>query len=142
MNLLDMIIIAGMIFVILRGIFRGFFRETGSLAGVVIGIWLANAYQPRMSDYLSSYLPPSKFLPLISFAGICLLLSKIFHVFSSPVPPNKETGFLSRKPAPGASSGRGDPCHGHPRDSRPEERLWLNRVPSKQRNPVSIMDCK
>ena len=70
MNLLDMIIIVGMIILIVRGIYLGFFREMGSLAGVVIGIWLANAYQPRMTDYLSSYLPSSKFLPLISFTAI------------------------------------------------------------------------
>ena len=70
MNLLDMIIIAGMIFLFLRGLFRGFFREIGSLAGVVIGIWLANAYQPHMTEYFRSYLPSSNFLPLISFAAI------------------------------------------------------------------------
>ena len=70
MNLLDIIIIAGLIFLFLRGIFRGFCREIGSLAGVVIGIWLANSYQPQMTEYFRSYLPSSKFLPLISFAAI------------------------------------------------------------------------
>ncbi|MCP4669121.1 MAG: CvpA family protein [Deltaproteobacteria bacterium] len=59
-----------MIYFILRGLFRGFFKEIGSLAGVIIGIWLANAYQPHMTHFLGSFLPPSKYLPLISFAAI------------------------------------------------------------------------
>jgi membrane protein required for colicin V production len=70
MNLLDIIIVAGLIFLTLRGIFRGLFREMGSLAGVIIGIWLANVYQPQMTQYVSAYLPSSKFLPLISFGVI------------------------------------------------------------------------
>ena len=70
MNLLDMIIIALMIFLIVRGIFRGFFREIGSLAGVILGIWMACLYQQQMSEYLKAYLPTGKFLQLISFAVI------------------------------------------------------------------------
>ena len=70
MNLLDMIIIATMAFFIIRGIFRGFFREIGSLAGVILGIWLANLYQPQMTTYLKEYLPSTAFLPFISFAVI------------------------------------------------------------------------
>lgn len=75
MNLLDIIIIVTMIFLIVRGIFRGFFRETGSLTGVVLGIWFANLYQPEMTGFLKAYLPSGKYLPLISFALIfCLIL--------------------------------------------------------------------
>lgn len=70
MNLLDLIIIAGMIFFIIRGIFRGFFREIGSLAGVIIGLWLGSVYQLQMTEFLSTYIPASKFLPLISFAVV------------------------------------------------------------------------
>ena len=74
MNLLDMMILALMVFLILRGIFRGFFREIGSLAGVIIGIWLANAYQLQMTDYLMAYLPSGKFLALVSFAVIFFIV--------------------------------------------------------------------
>ena len=70
MNLLDLIIISTMVFLIVRGVFRGFFREMGSLAGVILGIWLANVYQPQMTDYLKRYLPASVFLSLISFGII------------------------------------------------------------------------
>lgn len=75
MNLLDMIILAVIVFLFLRGIFRGFFREIGSVAGVVLGIWLANLYQPRMTEYLKEYISSSTFLPLISFGVIfCIVL--------------------------------------------------------------------
>jgi len=70
MNLLDIVIIAAMILLIVRGIYRGFFREVGSLAGVILGIWLANDYQPQMTEYLKTYLPSFKYLAFISFGVI------------------------------------------------------------------------
>jgi len=80
MNLLDLIIIATMVFLVIRGIFRGFFKEIGSLAGVISGIWLANLYQPQMTAYLKQYLPSTVFLPFISFAvifGLVLVLCNL-----------------------------------------------------------------
>ena len=74
MNLLDVIIIACMVFLIVRGIFRGFIREVGSLAGVILGIWLASLYQPQLTDFLKPFLPSGKFLALISFALIFLVV--------------------------------------------------------------------
>ena len=74
MNLLDLIIIACMVFLLVRGIFRGFIREVGSLAGVILGIWLASIYQPQLTDYLKPFLPSGKYLPLISFALIFLVV--------------------------------------------------------------------
>ena len=70
MNLLDVVIASWMLFLVVKGIFRGFFREIGSLAGVILGIWLANHYHPQLTGYLKSYLPSITFLPLISFAVI------------------------------------------------------------------------
>jgi membrane protein required for colicin V production len=74
MNLLDLVIIAMMIFLVVRGIFRGFFMEVGSLAGVILGVWLANHYQPQMTNYLKAYLPSGIFLPMISFAVIFIIV--------------------------------------------------------------------
>ena len=70
MNLLDLIIIACLVFLIVRGIFRGFIREVGSLAGVILGIWLASVYQPQLTDFLKPFIPSGKYLSLISFALI------------------------------------------------------------------------
>lgn len=74
MNLLDIIIVAAMAFFIIRGIFRGFFREIASIAGIILGILLANQYQPQMTGYLKAYVPAGKYLPLISFAVIFLII--------------------------------------------------------------------
>jgi membrane protein required for colicin V production len=73
MNLLDGIIVCTMVFLIVKGLLRGFIREIASLAGVVFGILLANLYQPRMTAYLKS-LPSTELLPVISFAAIFALV--------------------------------------------------------------------
>jgi len=74
MNPLDLAIIAVMVFFIVRGVFRGFFREIGSLAGVILGIWLSVHYQPQMTSYLKAYVPTLKYLPLISFGLIFVIV--------------------------------------------------------------------
>jgi len=74
MNILDIIIVAAVIFFLIRGVFRGIVREIGSLAGVVLGIWLANAYHPTLALLLKSFIPPGKYLPLIAFALIFLVV--------------------------------------------------------------------
>jgi len=70
MNLLDIIIIALMIFFIGKGIIRGSIREVASLAGLILGVSLAVHFQPRVTDYFRQHLPPTQFLPLISFGAI------------------------------------------------------------------------
>jgi len=71
MNLLDLLILACMIFLIVRGIFRGFVREVGSLAGIILGILAASLYHPQMTSFLSQFLPAWKYLPLV---GIVLVI--------------------------------------------------------------------
>jgi membrane protein required for colicin V production len=70
MNLLDAILIAFMVFLIVRGISRGFFREMGSLVGVILGIWIGTVYQVQMGTLLKPFVPTDTFLPVISFAVI------------------------------------------------------------------------
>jgi membrane protein required for colicin V production len=67
MNTLDYIIIGFLLFLFIRGIFRGFIREIFSLAGVILGVWLGNHYQPWLTDILKRYLPLPQYLPLFSF---------------------------------------------------------------------------
>ena len=57
MNVLDIIIIATMIFFVVKGVLRGFIREVASLSGIILGIWLANEYHPYMTTYLKPHLP-------------------------------------------------------------------------------------
>ena len=72
MNLLDISIIVIMIFFIVRGLFRGFFMEIASLAGVILGILLGLRLHPLMTGVLRPYLPSidNFFLQLISCAII------------------------------------------------------------------------
>lgn len=74
MNILDIIIIAAVVFFLIRGVFRGIVREIGSLAGVVMGIWLANVYHPQLAGLLKGFIPPGKYLPIIAFALIFLVV--------------------------------------------------------------------
>ena len=80
MNLLDIIILSTMGFLILKGLLRGYLRETASLAGVIAGIFLANFYQPRVTAYLNSYLPALDILPLVSFTVILILVVIISNI--------------------------------------------------------------
>ncbi len=45
-----------------------------SLAGVVLGIWIASAWQPQLTSYLRQYSGYFFLLPLISFAAIFVLV--------------------------------------------------------------------
>ncbi|MBU2498560.1 MAG: CvpA family protein [Proteobacteria bacterium] len=76
MNLLDLVILCAMVFLVVKGLLRGFIREMASLAGIILGILFANWLQPQMTAYLRTLLPDISFLPVISFAGIfiCVLI--------------------------------------------------------------------
>ncbi|MBN2419760.1 MAG: CvpA family protein [Deltaproteobacteria bacterium] len=70
MNILDYIILIPLIYFTVKGVLRGFFKEAASLAGIVLGIWLGNVFQPDLSRILYRHLPDSNFIPLISLAII------------------------------------------------------------------------
>ena len=70
MNLLDYIIIITLVFFTVKGVLKGFIREIASLAGIILGFWLGIRYIPEVTQFLSGYVPDSRFLPLISFALI------------------------------------------------------------------------
>lgn len=70
MNLLDILIISALVFFIIKGLLRGFIREISSLAGVVLGIFLASRYQPGTTEAMKQFLNPGPHLPLISFIVI------------------------------------------------------------------------
>lgn len=92
MNLLDVLIIACMVFFIVRGIFRGFLRETGSLAGIILGIWAACLYHPQITGFLRLFFPAWKYLPLLSVALViftvlvlCNVAAWLLHKFITKV---------------------------------------------------------
>jgi len=80
MNLLDYIIIILMVFLIIRGVMRGFIREIFSLAGIVLGIWLAVLFQPQATEFIRPYLPDGKYLPLLSVVGLFAVIFITFNI--------------------------------------------------------------
>ena len=72
MNLLDYIIIIAMIYLVIKGIMRGFIREISSLAGIILGIWLGNLFHPQVAGFLRPYLSAvgNPLLIIISFGAI------------------------------------------------------------------------
>ncbi len=80
MNILDFIILGLIAFFLIKGIFRGFFREIASLAGIIVGLVIGNHYHPQMATYLRAYIPLEKALPLISFIIVFILVVIGFHL--------------------------------------------------------------
>lgn len=81
MNILDFIILGLVTFFLIKGIFRGFFREIASLAGIIFGLVIGNHYYPQMANLLKSYIPLEKSLPLIAFIILFVLVVIGFHLF-------------------------------------------------------------
>ena len=79
MNLLDYIIIIVMIYLLIKGIMRGFIREISSLAGIILGFWIGNLFHPQVADFLRPYLSTigNQLLIIVSFGLIfsCILIS-------------------------------------------------------------------
>jgi len=70
MNMLDFIILGLAAFFVVKGFFRGFFREISSLLGIIFGLLIANQYYPNMNTFLKDYIQLEKYLSLISFGLI------------------------------------------------------------------------
>ena len=80
MNILDYIILGLITFFVIKGIFKGFFREISSLAGIVFGILIGNHYYPQMVNLLKPYIPLEKSLPLISFFILFIAVVILFNL--------------------------------------------------------------
>jgi membrane protein required for colicin V production len=81
MNILDLIILGLMTFLLIKGIFRGFFREISSLAGIIFGFLVANHYYHGVANLLRSHIPFEKFLPLVSFIILFIVVLIVFNLF-------------------------------------------------------------
>ena len=80
MNILDYIILGLIAFFVVKGIFRGFFREISSLAGIIFGIWIGNHYYLQMANLLKAYIPLEKSLSLISFLLLFIMVVIVFNL--------------------------------------------------------------
>ena len=81
MNILDYIILGLIAFFVIKGIFRGFFREISSLAGIIFGILISNHYHLQIANFLTAYIPLEKALPIISFLTLFVVVVVVFNLF-------------------------------------------------------------
>jgi membrane protein required for colicin V production len=80
MNVLDFVILGVITFLVIKGIFRGFFREIASLAGIIFGFLVGNHYHPQMAALLKPYIPLEKSLSLIGFIILFFLVLIFFNL--------------------------------------------------------------
>jgi len=80
-NTLDCIILGLIGFFVVKGFFRGIFREIFSLAGIVFGFLIGNRYHPQMGDLLAAYIPFENSLPLIGFFTLFALVFIVSNLF-------------------------------------------------------------
>jgi membrane protein required for colicin V production len=88
-----------MVLLIVKGLLRGFIRETASLAGVVLGILLGHHFQPQLSAQLKSYLPELSLLPVISFSvifGVVLIACNVLGYLVKLLFEKSFLGWLDR----------------------------------------------
>ncbi len=83
MNILDLAILGLIAFFLIKGIFRGFFREISSLAGIIFGFLIGNQYHSQMANLLKAYIPFEKSLPLISFITLFILVFVLFNLLGA-----------------------------------------------------------
>ncbi len=81
LNFLDIFALALMLFLLVRGWFRGISRELTSLAGLIVGLGLAFRYYPKLAPELKLRFPSiSSFSTVIAFALIFFLVIVFFSI--------------------------------------------------------------
>ncbi|MBF0529543.1 MAG: CvpA family protein [Deltaproteobacteria bacterium] len=73
MNGLDIALLVVLIFFFLRGIFRGFVVEVASIAGLVVGFFLASSYYPAAGDTLKPFIQNQAYRHAVGFEMVFLV---------------------------------------------------------------------
>ncbi|MFH1242205.1 MAG: CvpA family protein [Pseudomonadota bacterium] len=110
MNLLDIIICVFMALLIIQALYRGFFREVGSLGGVILGISFANFFQPQVAGLLRPFLPPGIFLTVIGFVLVFLVVLVLCNLIGRGLDRlfgKALTGWANKIPAAGLAALKG-----------------------------------
>lgn len=86
MNLLDIIILVTLLFFALKGLVRGLVNEASSLAGLILGGWLAYRYYPALSTPIKSILHlPLHLSSFLAFMLILMLTGLLAHILGNVV---------------------------------------------------------
>jgi membrane protein required for colicin V production len=94
-NFLDIIIVAALAFFLIRGIFRGFFLEAASIAGVVLAVYLAGTYSADLAPFFERWIKSPSLMSMLAYgvifvgvmAGVSILARLVSAILGiSPVP--------------------------------------------------------
>ena len=86
MNFLDIFILVILIFFALKGLVRGLVNEASSLAGLILGGWLAYRYYPALSIPIRNILHvPEHVAAFFAFMLILMLTGFMAHIFGNIV---------------------------------------------------------
>jgi membrane protein required for colicin V production len=86
MNLLDIIILLVLLFFALKGLLRGLVNEVSSLAGLLLGGWLAYRYYPNLSVPMRNILhTPEHISAFLAFMIILMLAGFFAHILGNIV---------------------------------------------------------
>lgn len=86
MNLFDIIILAVLFFFALKGALRGLVNEVSSLAGLVLGGWLAYRYYPSLAAPISATLHiPAYLSAFLAFILLLFTIGFIAHILGNIV---------------------------------------------------------
>ena len=84
MNLFDIIIITVLIIFALKGLARGLVNEAASLAGLILGGWIAYRYYPPISVPISKLLHlPAHVSAFLAFMLLLILTGVIAHILGN-----------------------------------------------------------
>jgi len=84
MNLFDIIILVTLLFFALKGLLRGLVNEASSLAGLILGGWLAYRYYPTLSIPIRNILHvPEHVAAFLAFMLLLMLTGFIAHVLGN-----------------------------------------------------------
>lgn len=84
MNIFDIIILAVLFIFALKGLTRGFVNEASSLAGLILGGWLAYRYYPAVSVPIHNILHvPAHVSSFLAFMLLLILTGVIAHILGN-----------------------------------------------------------
>jgi len=86
MNLIDIIIVSILCFFAVKGLLRGLVNEASSLAGLLIGGWLAYRFHPLLAVPLKNTLHlPSHLSSFLAFIIILLITGLCAHIIGNVI---------------------------------------------------------
>lgn len=97
MNALDFVLLALLVFGLIKGIMRGFVLEAASLLGLIIGVYTAKAYSDSFAQTLHHWFDLSiKYIVPVAFLLIFILVIIVCHLLAKLIDKSLKIKLLKR----------------------------------------------